>query len=331
MRVAIVSHNRCGLNLGGLQRQIARTVEALQGLGHELVMWNSWDGVQPGEYDVAHFFSADQTLFPVLQGFAEKGIPTVVSSVLGEGVVSRPKAVVRRTLAATPFPIYQDLSRVMKLVQAADVVIALHEGEQQLVEFYGRTGPIHQIPNGVADVFMTGHAERGREIVGSDAYYVNVAQFSPRKGQRWMIDNWTSVTHDLALVGGGTVGQTDYYEGSVEAAKDRRVKLVGPLEPDSQDLADVYAGSSGLVLNSSAEVAPIVMNEAFAAGVPVVIPEHLAYDRVRKPDATFKFGDPEGFRAALKTVLTATPRDVYVPTWTDVARHIQEIYVEVTQ
>ncbi|QSR32848.1 hypothetical protein CFI00_20565 [Nocardioides sp. S5] len=325
MRLAFISHNRCGLNPGGLQRQIRSTKEALERMGHDVVLWNPWDGVERGAYDVAHFFSADHTLLPVHEAFSEHGIPTVLSPVLGTGTLGSVGQRVRRSLALSRFPLYQDLSRVIALVQEADVAVALHETEQALFELYGRSKAVVRVPNGVADVFRHGRPENGRLLAGTDDYYLHVGQFWPNKGQRWLIDNWDGVAADLVLVGQAPVGQAAYYGGCQAAAEGRRVRFLGGFPPDSMDLADLYAGARALVLNSQSEVAPIVINEAFAAKTPVVMPEHLVSDRDRSPDATFTYGNRESFRKALANVVgTRTERPC--TTWSDVAGMLVEHY-----
>lgn len=327
MKVAFISHNRWALNLGGLQRQLTQTKEALEGLGHEVVLWNPWDGVKAGEYDVAHFFTADHTLLPVHAAFAERGIPTVLSTVLGAGNLSPRKQRVRRDLALSRFPIYQDLARVIALVRHADVVVALHEKEQALCEFYGRHGIVVRVPNGVADVFSRGQASNGHRLAGTKDYYLHVGQFWPNKGQRWLIDNWDGLAADLVLIGEPPAGQAGYHTACQEAARGRRVRFLGGFPPDSQELADLYAGARGLLLNSQSEVAPIVINEAFAARTAVVMPEHLVSDKECVPDATFKYGDPRSFRRALDSV--GDPRTVRpCVTWTDVSRRLVDVYEE---
>lgn len=324
MRIAFVSHNRCGLNLGGLQRQIDKTKQGLERLGHSVTLWNSWDGVSAGEYDVAHFFTADHTLLPVHEGFVERGVPTVLSPVLAAGNLGPAKQRLRHTLAQSKFPIYQDLARVISLVRQAGVVIALHEKEQTLCEFYGRTGPVVRIPNGVAEVFEQGRAQEGWRLAGTPNYYLHVGQFWPNKGQRWLIDNWNDDA-DLILVGDAPVGQTAYHRACQQAVNGRNVRFLGAMQPDSQQLADLYAGARALLMNSRSEVAPIVINEAFAAGTKVVMPEHLVSDRERKPHATFIHGDVESFRLALRD-MSSTPGPRSAMTWDDVAMQILGVY-----
>lgn len=324
MKIAVITHNRAGLNLGGMQRQIEHSAATLEELGHEVVFWNPWDGVADRQFDVAHFFTADHSLLEIHRAFSERGIATVLSPILGGSGTGRFVQRVRRQLALSRLPIYQDLERVIEIVRNAGVVVALHESEEALCRFYGRRGPIVRIPNGVSQVFEKGRPEIGRALSGRDEYFIHVGQFWPNKGQDWLIRHWAR-SEPLVLVGGVPAGQAEYYNSCRRLAVGKAVKLFGAAEPDSQTLADLIAGARALVLNSRSEVAPIVINEASAAGTAVVMPEHLVFDAERQPQATFRFGDVESFQEALESAtFTLGERPVF--TWHDVAGKLVELY-----
>ena len=128
-------------------------------------------------------------------------------------------------------------------------------------------------------------------------YFLFVGRLIREKNVGLLIDSYVSYRHqkkalawDLVIVGSGPEEQTL----RKRAAELPAVHFVGSKQPD--DLPPYYANASCLVLPSSSEPWGLVVNEAMASGVPVIVSNKCgcATDLLRHGENGFAFdpGDP---------------------------------------
>jgi glycosyltransferase involved in cell wall biosynthesis len=149
-------------------------------------------------------------------------------------------------------------------------------------------------PNAVdAEIFGRAAVDRrGRE----NCTFLYAGRLDEEKGLDVLLRAFARAPGELILAGSGSE------ESRLRALADERVRFLGPLDRD--ELPAVYAQADVFVLPSRSEPWGMVLNEAAAAGLPLVATDGVgaAHDLVE--DGVNGFRVPVGDEAALATALT---------------------------
>jgi glycosyltransferase involved in cell wall biosynthesis len=160
-------------------------------------------------------------------------------------------------------------------------------------------------PNAVDLGVFGRRAERRPELrakLGLDGVtFLCVSRLSPEKGVDVLVRAFDGVPGELALVGDGPDRER------VAALAGPRVRLLGRIERD--ELVDWYAAADAFVMPSRSETWGMAMNEAAAAGLPLVASEApgAGYDLIE--DGVNGFRVPVEDVEALRAVLTRVATD----------------------
>jgi glycosyltransferase involved in cell wall biosynthesis len=131
---------------------------------------------------------------------------------------------------------------------------------------------------------------------GTRCTFLYVGRLDPEKGLDVLLRAFERVPGELVIVGGGTE------EAALRAQAPERVRFLGRLDRD--ELVPHYAAADVFVLPSRSEPWGMVLNEAAAAGLPLVATEGVgaARDLVEHGVNGFRVpaGDEEALAAALR-------------------------------
>jgi glycosyltransferase involved in cell wall biosynthesis len=262
---------------GGLQIQIERTKEALEGIGIEVEYLRWWDDSQRG--DIIHFFGRAHPLHIHLAH--GKGMKYVMTELLS-GQSTRPDAVLRAQAT---------LHRLLKLGvprilienlrwdahSKADAVIVLTEREAQVAEMLFRPprDKLFVVPNGVDQEFFLPHArpsEIGDELLC-------VATIRPLKRNVELAKAALVANVPIRFVGTPYGKGDPYYRefADIAASRPDLVRYAGPVS-DRNALAALYQKARGFVLLSTMESLSLSALEASAAACPLLLSD-LAWAR----------------------------------------------------
>ena len=126
--------------------------------------------------------------------------------------------------------------------------------------------------------------------------FLYAGRFDSEKGLDDLLRAFADVPGELLLAGSGPE------EGQLRALADDRVRFLGPLDRD--DLAAVYARADVFVLPSRSEPWGMVLNEAAAAGLPLIATEGVgaARDLIEKGrnGLLVPVGDPPSLATAMR-------------------------------
>lgn len=163
---------------------------------------------------------------------------------------------------------------VVKFANHCTVVIAPAESTKQQLIKDGVTAPIQHVSNGIeVDRFGSGNARLFRQRLGLDMrspLLLYTGRIAEEKNLKFLIETIASIKSrpQFAIVGGGP--DLDELKKLVRKLKATdHIHLTGPL--NYNQIPDAYAAASVFVTTSVTEVHPLVVLEAFAAGVPAVV------------------------------------------------------------
>jgi glycosyltransferase involved in cell wall biosynthesis len=158
---------------------------------------------------------------------------------------------------------------------------------------------VSQAPNAVdAEIFGRASVDRsGRD----SCTFLYAGRLDPEKGLDVLLRAFARVPGELVLAGSGAE------EARLRALADGRVRFLGPLDRD--ELPAVYARADVFVLPSRSEPWGMVLNEAAAAGLPLVATEGAgaAHDLVE--DGVNGFRVPVDDEDALAAALSRLAED----------------------
>ncbi len=139
--------------------------------------------------------------------------------------------------------------------------------------------------------------------------FVSVSRLSPEKGVDVLVRAFEGVPAQLVAIGGGP------QETALRASAPANVRLVGQVERD--ELPEWYAVADAFVMPSRSETWGMAMNEAAAAGLPIVATEApgAAYELVDEGVNGFRV--PVGDERSLREALSRVAED---PGWREAAR-----------
>ena len=286
-----------------------------------------------------------------------RGIPYIIS--LHGGQADTPSQEARRYTAPTQGALEWGKALGLmvgsrRVLQDAAAVLTVSEAEAKALgqQLPGR--PIYHVPNGVdAHRFAVGDgaAFRERFAIPQDAkLLLNVGRLDPQKNQAFLLEVLAAMlpsmpeAHLLLL---GPITDEAYHRGlqaKVKAAGlEGQVTIIPGLTPDDPGLVNAYHAADALLFPSRHEPFGIVVLEAWAAGLPVVVnPIGGLNELVREQANGFKrsVSDVAGWADAAEALLTqATLRRQLIAagrqeveqrySWDRVGARLETIYQEV--
>lgn len=160
-----------------------------------------------------------------------------------------------------------------------------------------RTPDIALIPNGVnKDLFSSGNAERFRlkyEIPPESNILLQVGSIYECKNQLYSLDLFSNLLEHRPqsfLVFIGRVLDSQYYNSLQRRIKlsnlQNRIVVIPGLTRNSTTLIDAYAAADLLLFPSKHEAHPLVLLEAWAAGLPVLASNIASFNAMITPGRT---------------------------------------------
>lgn len=340
MNIAIFT-NTYTPHVGGVARSVQSFTDEYRRLGHRvLVVAPVFDDLPENETDVfrvsaiQNFNTSDFSVaLPIPQGLNQHLIefdPDVIHSqhpfLLGMTAVRAARSL-NRPLIFTHHTLYEEYTHYVpgdspllrsfvielatRYANLSDQVIAPSGSIRGLLQERGVRVPIEVIPTGVyVEKFATGSGRKSRQQLNipEDAFVVghmgrlarekNV-EFLTRAVLRFLADR--PRCHFL-VVGDGDA--RDYLEReAVRAGLASRLHCTGTLE--GEDLADALNAMNVFAFASKSETQGMVLNEAMAAGLPVVALNASGVREVVRDEVNGRLlgnEDEEGFAAALAWV-----------------------------
>lgn len=329
MKILIVVYPRFGLNKGGLQFQVLKTIEALESLGHQVVMYDPWQN-QILDADILHVFSLDGTLLHHINHAKVLNVPVVLSPVFSCSGSSAYVVLLKRYLSSVP-GIYSDMKRAYLMVRAADAIIALNGAEEKLVTqvFSVSNHNVYVVPNGIEPKFAASDPGLFYEKYGTKDFILQVGTIEPNKNQYPVIRAAVKGNFNLVVLGAANKNYLSYYDACVSASA-KNVIFTGYIAHDDPLLASAYAAAKAFILPSFNEVMPLSLLEAAAARLPLLVSntvpvpdELLPYVRRFNPRK-----EADVARAISSHNYDLRPT-ITMTTWRDVAKTITDVYSEV--
>jgi glycosyltransferase involved in cell wall biosynthesis len=164
---------------------------------------------------------------------------------------------------------------------------------------------VAEAPNAVdAALFASRVGERDTlraELGIAGCCFLYVGRLAPEKGVDVLLRAFDGVDAELVLAGGGTD------EARLRALAPPRTRFLGHVERD--DLPAWYAAADALVLPSLSEPWGMPLNEAAAAGLPLVATDAVGAAHELVEDGRNGFVVPAGDAGALHTALDRLARD----------------------
>jgi glycosyltransferase involved in cell wall biosynthesis len=265
--------------LAGRQlRHGSRWVVLSRGVGRELADFQP-DAVGVGGWNQPAFWQASAYC-------RRHGIPLLVwveSTARDARSESRPLELAKRTL-----------------IRRASGFFVPGQASAEYVRSFGvPEGQVSLAPNAVdAEIFGRAAVDRsGRDT----CTFLYAGRLDPEKGLDVLLHAFARSPGELVLAGSGSE------EARLRALADGRVRFLGPLDRD--ELPAVYAAADAFVLPSRSEPWGMVLNEAAAAGLPLVATEGAgaAHDLVE--DGVNGFRVPVDDEEALATALRRLAED----------------------
>ena len=238
-----------------------------------------------------------------------------------------------------------------KLLERADAVLCVGHSEYVAAKKALSHDRVHYLANGVNPrAFEGGDRDGHRTELGfgeDDFVFGCISRIDPQKGQHLLVEAFARVAAEnprAKLLIAGPVTNPGYGK-EVEAAIEKlglggRVRLLGPVEPESERHAGLLAALDAFVLPSRHEPFGIVVLEAWAAGKPVLVAEVGGLQRLVEGGGDglfFESGDGDGLAAQMTVLarekelagrLANAGREKMLRefTWKKVAEDLERIY-----
>lgn len=279
MKVLMVSPPAETVLRGGLWQQVEHTAEALCTLGVDVVFFQPHEGSRVHEFDLCHVIGANIGSYQLARELHRRGIPLVVSPVFfsrhSSTFVHRALRV-QRFLSKFALGIWIDYRFVADMCHWAKHVLP---NTQEEAEFVHRAFDVPQekmtiVPNAVEDKFYSANPELFQQKYGMKNFVLYVGHFAARgKNVLRLIRVLNRLDVPAVIIGEGK--DQSYVEACRrEAAKNKKLLMIGALPNDSDLLASAYAACGVFVLPSDYETPGIASLEAALAGAKIVITKY---------------------------------------------------------
>lgn len=322
--------------MGGLTIQMRETHAALRELGIDAQLVNPMD-VDLTRFDVIHAFSAINGCQRIIEHAKAIGKVAVGSPLLQPFWTARygswARLVDRVASRLLGWHVKTEYRQLQSFLQKADRLIALGETERRSIHdaFLIPQQKISVIPNGIpARFFSADPAPFCRDFGIEPGFVLIVGEVSAYKNQLTLARALQGSGRQLVVIGEPTQAAPGYLD---ELRRFPFVRLIGRLDYADPRLASAYAAAGVFCLPSLAEVMPLSVLEALAAGTPVVMTQKHCMDAGRFGDCVSFIDpqDPAAIRSAIDAQLAgadaARCRQVVQDlTWLEVARQIAGVY-----
>lgn len=282
MKVRIVSYPHVGLGKGGMNIQIKNTIDALKQNRVNVIEHNFMDN-EIAE-DVLHVFGTHSSSMRLVEHCRKLNVPVIISTVFNRFDVSSTRKKLDKYFMNIP-GFLSELSTVKKMLNLADLIIALNDEERELLIYYFglNKDKIIVIPNGIDEEYLN----------NSDAKFnikknvvLNVASITPIKNQLNLIKASINAPWELRLV--GPVGDLEYFRLCQNIANGaKNITFVGSLPYNSVLLQNEYAEAKTFCLPSFSEVQPLSIIEAAAYNCNIVVSNRFPLNKELKSSAFF--------------------------------------------
>lgn len=279
MRICLATYQSAMLLKGGPRTQIFQTKRALEKLDVEVMLFESWQDINPDKFDLIHVFGANIGTYHFVREIHKLGIPFVVSPII---YTRRSSLVVRSVVVADSFVrkvangAWTDYGLESEICSWATAIFPNTHREALLVEQGLGISPdrIMVIPNGVEERFYDGDPALFKQQHGMENFILNVGHIGPkRKNVLALIRALEHIDHPAVLI--GRIEQNEYGNACLQRAKSNpRLLVLDHLPNDSGMLASAYAASNVFVLPSQFETPGIAALEAAIAGSKIVITKY---------------------------------------------------------
>lgn len=340
MKVLLASYQAVAMIHGGPRTQILGTLKHLPSHGVDAGLFNTWEGIKPGDCDLVHLFATNIGTYHFAREMVGRGIPFVASPIIYSNHSPR---FVKTGLslfraAQSMFPLrglWSDYGLASQVCEWASGVLPNSRAEADLVaDGLGiPRAKTHVVPNGVEERFEHGDPTLFARKYGVTDFILNVGHIGPaRKNVLRLIQALAGIDHPAVIIGKAVAGA----EGEAcvrEAARHPHIRLIDGIDHDSDLLASAYAACRVFALPSQFETPGIAALEAALAGARIVITPHggpLEYfgDLASYVDPESVESIREGIRTALArpgdTRLREHVKRNYL--WSEVARRTAEVY-----
>lgn len=201
-------------------------------------------------------------------------------------------------------PLYKRLI-LKRVIKDASAVIAINEKhKQEICRVNPRVKNIRLISNGITDDFF----QVPRTPPGDAARFLFVGRLSPHKNVASLLEALETIDPELGL---DIIGDGECREQleSLSAAKNLHgVKFHGSLPRDS--VKGFYSTCSALILPSTFELQGIVLLEAMACKVPVIVSQESGLASVIQGSGIVIEPTAHGISIGIKEFLSMEPGDV---------------------
>lgn len=336
MRVGVWSYPGLFQSSGGLQNQIAETMEALEALGCSIRYVDMYND-KLTDFDVIHIYSAAHGNHTIARLIKNKGIPYIVSPVLQaywSKSFGRLVAVSSWLLGLlSKWRMRTEFDHYLSCLTMANHVIALgHREKDALANCFGvKEDKCDVIPNGISERFFICD-----DKVFLDKYKIKpgfvlcVGLIGEWKNQAMVAEAAQRLGVDVVLIGACKKEDQEYLN-RLEAMSN--VNYLGVLPYESPLLASAYAAAGVLCLPSISEVMPMTVLESLASGTPAVVTKNNSMDLVC--DGLF-FVDPESITDVSEAIHKALnlslsrahiSQGVSQLRWSLVAQRLMDVYL----
>ncbi len=198
--------------------------------------------------------------------------------------------------------------------RCGDVVVTPTPYSKGIIEHYGLEAPIRVLTNGVDTEFFRGTPEararfrKAHGLTDEQKVVLSVGHLMVRKGIVEFLELARSMPEAAFFWAGSapTGMMTDEVREAIDAAPDN-VHFLGQISRDQ--VRDAYAGSDLFCFMSHEETQGIVVLEALACGVPVLVRDIPVYDEWLPADTVHRASDARGFRVAAERILHGEAAD----------------------
>lgn len=276
MHVCFATYQSVNLLKGGPRTQILQTKKALETLGVQVSLFESWQEFDPKRIDIVHLFSANIGTYHLAREIHKLGIPLVVTPIF---YTRRSASTVRRVIRFNKLlgrifrGTWTDYGLVAEICSWAEMVLPNTTSEAELFrEGFGvPETKMTIVPNGVEERFYFADPKAFKDKYGIEKFILNVGHIGPeRKNVLSLIRALAMIDHPAVII--GRIEDNAYGRLCLEEAKKNpRLRIIESLPNDSDLLASAYAACDVFVLPSQFETPGIAALEAALAGAKIVI------------------------------------------------------------
>ena len=310
MHVLFAASQAIGLTRGGVRTQVLQTKEALENLGVQVTLFDTWRDFNANEFDLVHIFSANMATYHFARAVRAQGIPLVISPVF---YTRRSNKVVRNVIHIDRFisrrvrGIWTDYGLIAEMCSWAEVITpnTIEEGKLFVDAIGIPKKKVVVVPNGVEERFAYATPGLFEREYGIKNFILSVGYIGPeRKNILRLIEALEHIDHPAVII--GRRENTPSGRACLErASRNPRLLIIDAIPHDAMMLASAYAACDVFVLPSQFETPGIAALEAGLAGAKIVITpvggtrEYFGNDAIYvEPTSTVNIA--QGIETALK-------------------------------